>query len=192
MAKPENEMEEITGILTQEVRAQSERLATALFPKGPPGHRKMTRDQELDMVARHWHEPEFRKNLLMRMAPPGPNGYPDPELAQNFINLYTEAVLKRGSVAQDVPNPEPTVPVQGPVPSGPFPLGGNVPPPGTAPEPPVVAAAPGGAAPPGPPTTTPPAEPGPTQIAQNIQPGQPGAFSLPLPNGVPPPPEAPF
>ncbi len=57
-------------------------------------------------MARHWDDPKFRQNLLNRVAPPGPNGYPDPELAEDFIKLYQDAVLNRGSVAQDVPDKE--------------------------------------------------------------------------------------
>ena len=191
MPKAENPMDEVVGILTQEIREQAGRLATDLFPKGIPGHRSLSKPQELELVARHWHEPQFRKNLLERMAPPGPNGYPDPIKAQEFIDLYTEAVLKRGTLEQDTPGTPETVPTQRPVPQGPMPLGGTVSPPGTVPPEPQMQAPPHGPAPTAPPATTPPQEPGPTQIAQNIQPGRPDQFSLPLPEGLPPPPEYP-
>jgi hypothetical protein len=191
MPKPEHELERVAAVLTQEARAQAERLATDLFPQGPPGHRKLSRARELEMVAYHWHDPTFRKNLLNRMAPPGPNGYPDPELAQDFIDLYTEAVLKHGSVQQDTPGTD-KAPITAP--QGPLPLGGTVPPPGAVPTFPQAAApaaqAPGPLSP-----TTPPQMPGPTQVQQNVQPGQPGATSLPmplsLPDGMPPPPPLP-
>ena len=111
-------------VLMSELRDGSEKIANSLYPKGPPGSRTLAREQELDMVARHWEDPKFRKNLLDRMAPPGPDGNPDPVLAENFIKLYREAVLDRGSVAQDVVDkqaerpPQPGVPTPTATPLG--------------------------------------------------------------------------
>jgi hypothetical protein len=194
--KPEHELERVTATLSQEIRDQAERLSKDLFPKGPPGSQTMSRDAELDMVARHWNDPTFRKTLLTRMAPPGPNGYPDPILAQKFIDLYFDAVLKRGSLEQDVPHSQSeNAAVQPPSgsgspgpPPGPLPLDGGGPAtlgqmtanPAVSPTPPGV--------PPETVPTTPPEEPGATQVAQNVAPPQ-GSFAMPT--GVPPPPPFP-
>lgn len=98
----ERDEDRAVKVLMSELREGAEKLAQTLYPKGPPGTQTLTREKELDLVARHWDDPKFRQNLLNRMAPPGPNGQPDPVLAQGFIKLYREAVLERGSVAQDV------------------------------------------------------------------------------------------
>jgi hypothetical protein len=121
MARPERDEEKAVKVLMSELRDGSQKMATALFPQGPVGTSTLSRERELDLVARHWDDPAFRKNLLDRMAPPGPNGYPDPILAQKFVKLYHDAVLSRGGPTQDMPDPkleaegqpEPPVPMEG-------------------------------------------------------------------------------
>lgn len=190
----QNELNRVVAELSQEARDNAPRIASDLFPKGPAGHQTLSHDQELDMIARHWHEKSFRTNLLERVAPPGPNGYPDPVLAQRFIDLYADAVLKRGSIEQDVPqtgdrlvsslgeppspgSPDPAMREQALDPMNPMGM--------QAPMPQDV--------------TTPPAQPGPTQVtpplAPQAPPGapvQPPAETPQLPQGMPPPPEFPF
>ena len=200
MAKPENDLERIAATLSQEVRDQAPRMAKDLFPKGPPGHQTMSRDAELDMVARHWPDPTFRKTLLSRIAPPGPNGYPDPILAEKYIDLYFEAVLKRGSIEQDTPNTQaqnvgtqPAMKTPGPAPmanplagGGPATIGQTTANPAVSPTPPM--------APPEAVPSTPPMMPGATQVAQNVAPppgGPPMGAETTPPAIAPPPPPTP-
>jgi hypothetical protein len=99
-AEPDHELTRATAILLGEIQGTAGDFAKKLFPGGPAGHSEAPRDVLLDMVRRHWNEPGFRKKLLDRMAPPGPNGLPQPEGAEAYIKLYNDAVGVPGPIDQ--------------------------------------------------------------------------------------------
>jgi hypothetical protein len=98
--EPDHELTRATTILLAEIRAEAPRYATKLFPGGPAGHTELKKDAELELIRHHWDEPGFRKKLLDRLSPPGPNGLPgNPEGVDRFLKLYTEAVAIPGPEA---------------------------------------------------------------------------------------------
>jgi hypothetical protein len=107
MASRKHELDTAASQLIGEIQQQADRFAQDLFPQGPAGHKVLPREALLEMVANNWPDKTFRVKLLERLSPPGPNGLPAVEKGlDDFIKLYTDAVLKRDNAWQDEPKSE--------------------------------------------------------------------------------------
>lgn len=153
-----------------ELQDTSRRMAESLFPQGPAGSSKLSRKAMLDYVGRHWDDPsdpqgsaEFRKTLLDRVAPKGPDGKRLASGIRTFLGLYRDAVETPGKARVAQPLPEPA-PAQHP------------------------AAGPGMAAPPPGPPFAPPGAPPPVAQPMPAQPVPPQGPPMPPPgpNQLPP------
>jgi hypothetical protein len=120
MPKRKHELDLVTAQLLGEIQQLAPKFAESLFPQGPAGHKVLPREALLDMVANNWQDKSFRVKLLERMAPPGPDGMPAIEKGvDDFIKLYTDAMLRRDNAEQNLPLTEagairaipPTLPV---------------------------------------------------------------------------------
>lgn len=93
--EPDHELARAANLLLGEIKREAPEYAAQLFPGGPAGHQEPPKSVLHDMVATHWEEPAFRKQMLDRLAPPGPNGLPTMEEGiDEFLKLYTDAVLR--------------------------------------------------------------------------------------------------
>jgi hypothetical protein len=176
----EHPLDRAAKTLAAEIKGNAPRLASDLFPSGPAGAERLSKEAFNSYVSRHWDEPEFRTALLERMAPKGPDGKRLPSGVKQFNALYKD-VIEPAQRLKNVPSAD-----QPPA----FVPPGQAEP---APAPPAPLAPPPGATAPAPTPGPPPPLPGPPPMPPPGPPGMPASSPPPTPppgleGGMPPPP----
>ena len=88
----EHPLDRASATLASELRGNAQRLAADLFPNGPAGTVRPSKEAMAAYTRRHWDDPQFRRAMLDRMAPKGPDGNRVPWGVRAFLDLYKQAV----------------------------------------------------------------------------------------------------